>query len=157
MPRHAKGLQSLLSNLGQASVELQNEFFGGVKESAMTCCCGGRMAKVSTKAYQDLMEAERALAAASNGENLDGRPLADAAARSEEARQYLDPLTDRGPQDTLNEKGQIDIEEVESVQSATTRTDFPGPPGEGSMRSLVPAGILAGLFAAPPRSPAHFL
>ena len=53
-------------------------------------------------------------------ENLDGRPLADAAARSEEARQYLDPLTDRGPQDTLNEKGQIEIEEVESVQSSLT-------------------------------------
>eukprot|EP00435_Cladocopium_sp_Y103_P053126 s1169_g16.t4 len=155
--RHAakcNGLHSLLSSLGQAS------------ESAMTCCFGGRMAKVSTKAYQDLMEAERALASASNGdsctecrhENLDGRPLADAAERSEEARQYLDPLTDRGPQDTLNEKGQIDIEEVESVQSANTRTDFPSPPGEGSMLPLLPVSILAGrMFAAPPVGPADFL
>mmetsp|Transcript_74060 Transcript_74060/g.117764 ORF Transcript_74060/g.117764 Transcript_74060/m.117764 type:complete len:158 (+) Transcript_74060:42-515(+) len=157
MPRNALGLHSLLSSLGQASVELQNEFFGGVKESAMTCCFGGRMAKVSTKAYQDLMEAERALAAASNGENLDGRPLADAAERSEEARQYLDPLTDRGPQDTLNEKGQIDIEEVESVQSATTRTDFPSPPGEGSMLPLLPVSILVGMFSAPPAASADFL
>lgn len=114
------------------------------------------MAKVSTKAYQDLMEAERALASASNGENIDGRPLADAAERSEEARQYLDPLTDRGPQDTLSEKGQIDIEEVESVQSANTRTDFPSPPGEGSMLPLLPVSILAGMLAAPVAS-ADFL
>ena len=28
-----------------------SRFFGGVHESAMTCCCGGRMAKVSTKAF----------------------------------------------------------------------------------------------------------
>eukprot|EP00434_Breviolum_minutum_P021407 symbB.v1.2.018888.t1/scaffold1500.1/size115144/12 len=158
MPRNAHGLHSLLSHLGQASAELQNEFFGGVQESAMTCCCGGRMAKVSTKAYQDLMEAERALASASNGENLDGRPLADAAARSEEARQYLDPLTDRGPQDTLNEKGQIEIDEVESIQSANTRTDFPSPPGEGSMLPLVPASILAGfVVSAPPKGTYDFL
>eukprot|EP00913_Durusdinium_trenchii_P023916 g22461.t1 len=105
----------------------------------MTCCCGGRMAKVSTKAYQDLLEAERALASASNGEQLDSRPLADAAARSEEARQYLDPLQDRGPADTLTTKGPLDIEEVESVQSAVTR-----PPNQGSMLPLLPVTILAG-------------
>mmetsp|Transcript_62962 Transcript_62962/g.117769 ORF Transcript_62962/g.117769 Transcript_62962/m.117769 type:complete len:162 (+) Transcript_62962:53-538(+) len=146
MPRNAD-LHGLLNNLSQASLEFQREFFGDVQESSMTYCCGGRMAKTSTKAFQDLEEAERALASAANGENLDGRPLADAGARSEEARAYLDPLTDRGPADTLETQGPLDVEEVESVQSATTRTDFPSPPGEGSMLSLLPALLLQGALA----------
>mmetsp|Transcript_52278 Transcript_52278/g.108083 ORF Transcript_52278/g.108083 Transcript_52278/m.108083 type:complete len:115 (-) Transcript_52278:20-364(-) len=102
------------------------------------------LTKSGAKAYQDLEEAERALASAANGENLDGRPLADAGARSEEARAYLDPLTERGPADVLEREGPIDAEEVDSVQSATTRTDFPSPPGEGSMLPVLPVMLLAG-------------
>eukprot|EP00931_Biecheleriopsis_adriatica_P106961 TRINITY_DN81304_c0_g1_i1.p1 TRINITY_DN81304_c0_g1~~TRINITY_DN81304_c0_g1_i1.p1 ORF type:complete len:187 (+),score=48.52 TRINITY_DN81304_c0_g1_i1:67-561(+) len=149
MPRQALALHArqVLQSIGEANAELQREFFGPLKESGcMTyefcpACCGKVVAKTSTRAYMDLEAAERAIAEASQGAQLDGRPLAEAAQKSEEAREYLQPLIEKGPADSLEVEGPMEVQEVESVQSASTRTDIPQG-SENSMLPLFPASLL---------------
>mmetsp|Transcript_1813 Transcript_1813/g.4109 ORF Transcript_1813/g.4109 Transcript_1813/m.4109 type:complete len:207 (-) Transcript_1813:152-772(-) len=135
--------EEVLRHTGRAFADLHDHVFQ-VKQSSALCC--GTMASGSAKAYEDLDEAERALAFATHARSHDLRPSEQAEEKTEESMRLLKPLADMDYNEELKEEGPWDMEQQEALQSAVTRDngfeDLPDDPKGSSGLALLPAAFL---------------